>query len=127
MSLPRRYVRAGRRLITALDQSGFPMTAAYWIADDDSGIWQLVIATSLCDREGPIEAYTRLKTVLETIDPTSRIDSQRIYLQSPKDRLTLAIGEVFAFGSATEDSILEGTWVDGRSVKAAYLYQLSSP
>ena len=60
-------IEEGRALLTALERAGFPMQAAFWKRVPDDGYWRLVIASQAARDEGPIEAYTQLGRVWDTL------------------------------------------------------------
>jgi len=60
-------IEEGRAFLTALARAGFPMQAAFWKRVPDEGYWRLVIASQVARDNGPIEAYTQLGRVWDTL------------------------------------------------------------
>jgi hypothetical protein len=61
-------INEGRRLIRALCESRFDVVAAFWLFSSDSDRWRLLIASPIRDREGGVQAYSRLGSVYDSID-----------------------------------------------------------
>ena len=76
-------VENGRRLIEALRNYGFPMLAAFWLNDESSNEWRLVIVSPLV-RAGEVrQAYQLIDQALaETQVP---IPADNISVLSPSD------------------------------------------
>lgn len=60
----------GRRLLEELDARRFPVSAALWYCDPDTGIWSLVIVSPVADAQGPFQGYTRIQRALGAIETT---------------------------------------------------------
>ncbi len=115
----------GRRLIRALHASQFEFDAVYWLFQSESQRWKLMIDSPICDREGPIRAYSRLNSVCDAMTPPLRIKSDDIALAMSWDRRPKALQKRFDFKHAKDDEVIEREGLDGEDVEAAYLYQLS--
>jgi hypothetical protein len=60
----------GEKLLARLAQEGFPVTAACWVHEGESGQWFLYIASPVVDVEGSMKAYRRaLPLVLQMPQP----------------------------------------------------------
>jgi len=58
-------VSEGEELLRTLEQSGFPITSAFWLhLPEDPPRWRLIIATPLVNSEGPLAAYRRIQEAL---------------------------------------------------------------
>ncbi len=63
--LVKQLISEGEELLRTLEQSGFPMTSAYWLhLPEDPPRWRLIIATPLVNSEGPLAAYRRIQEAL---------------------------------------------------------------
>jgi hypothetical protein len=58
------HVEAGRKLLQALDDDGFPVSAAFWYRDEEESQPTLVVASPIVDKQGPRQAYRRIENVL---------------------------------------------------------------
>ena len=81
-----RQIEAGRVIVEALRQDGFPMTtrSAFWCRIPESGYWRLVIGSKLIDRIGPLQGYRRLHEILHRLNLWEEF-SGSISLLSPGD------------------------------------------
>lgn len=53
-------VRAGQKLVTALEKAKFPFEAAFWMLIPDDTDWKLVIVSSDVTSSGLLKAYGRV-------------------------------------------------------------------
>jgi hypothetical protein len=80
----------GRRLIEALDQTGFPVVAAFWSFFPEGDLYRLVIASPVVDEKGPREAYTKIQKVLHDLK-LSDLALEDITVLSPYDPLVIDV------------------------------------
>jgi hypothetical protein len=57
-------IQAGRDLIDALDREQVPIVAAYWLFDDETSRWTLVLASPVVEQSGPREFYRKVGEIL---------------------------------------------------------------
>jgi hypothetical protein len=115
----------GRRLIRALHASGFEVDAAYWLFISDSERWKLFVASPIREREGAFQAYSRLNSISNAIDPPLRIERSDVALARCEDRRVKALEKRFIFKREKTDAVIEHASLDGEYFEAVYLYQLS--
>ena len=72
--LVKTQIQEASKLLEALKERNFPMTAAFWQYLPDAETWRLVIATRLVDETGAISAYTKLQTLLNDLPDTTTED-----------------------------------------------------
>jgi hypothetical protein len=68
-SLVNEQFEDGRKLIEALRNDGFPVSAAGWIQESDGGQWYLYIVSPEVDTKGPKAAYHALNATYRRIGP----------------------------------------------------------
>jgi len=76
----------GQRLLEALERNRFSVVAALWSYFPESMEWRLVIVSPVVERVGPLRAYTRIRRVLTTTNPS-----------------LLTVSDIAAFGPASQD------------------------
>ena len=54
-----RMIEAGRSLVIGLDQLGLGFEAAFWLLDDESAIWHLVLSTPAVKMDGSRLLYSK--------------------------------------------------------------------
>jgi hypothetical protein len=121
-----RDIEAGRHLIQALDQAGFPVVAAFWNVFSEENTWRLVIASPKVGELGPKEAYAVIQDVLFK----SQIDLPlyRISAMNPDEPLVAAIrlfmttpAAPFIGGVQVQDTSIGDMFIEG-----AYIYRAAS-
>jgi hypothetical protein len=65
--LVNRSLEDGEKLIEALDESDFPIVAAFWQHLDEDRLWRLVIVSPLVDAEGPLRTYMHITNALNKL------------------------------------------------------------
>ena len=58
-----RKIERGRRLLKKLDDSPFPVTAAFWYYFPEAEQWRLVIASPTVESQGRQAAYTEIHKI----------------------------------------------------------------
>lgn len=97
------YIADGRRLVEALDSSGFDVSAAFWHHWPDSDEWRLVIASPTVAENGPKAAYTHIRSLLSRMEPPLDLTLEDISVQPTNATMVERLGRVvapFAVGSA---------------------------
>jgi hypothetical protein len=63
-------IDGGRKLIDALSQDGFPVTAAAWLRETDGGQWYLYLASPVVDSIGRTAAYRQFQHSFRRVGPS---------------------------------------------------------
>jgi hypothetical protein len=117
-------IREGARLLRALDDARFPVTAALWHLRD--GRWRYIVATPLVDIDGPIKAYSQINEVLHS--RAIGLELSNIAVARPQDPLITSIASVLhtdpkdVVGIRFTEDTIDRTFVEG-----AYIYRASLP
>jgi hypothetical protein len=62
-------IEEGRKLIDALREDGFPVTAAAWLQESDAGEWYLYLGTPKVDTDGLKAAYMEFQKTYRRLVP----------------------------------------------------------
>jgi hypothetical protein len=123
-ALVERDIDAGRRLVQALDQSGFAAVAALWNYLPEEAAWRLVIASPKVSELGPREAYAIIQDALRKghID----LSLARISAVSPDEEPLVT--ELRIFAGTDPAPFLGGTYflkavIGHLYVEGAYVYR----
>src|SRR6266849_4081742 len=84
----------GQKLVEALPQLGFEVTAAFWLHASEDSKWYFYIVTPVVDAEGLAKAYRRLHPLVRKMPQPFWIDPLEIKLiglSSPLARDLMAI------------------------------------
>jgi hypothetical protein len=79
----------GEKLLAKLDSENMEVVAAFWLYNEETETWRLVLATSLNDTVGPIAVYKKILSLLNTIPESEREDLRLsdISVVSPESNL----------------------------------------
>ncbi len=116
-------IESGRSLIQALDQAGFPLTAALWNSLPEESEWRLILATPRVKERGPRDVYEAVQWVahLAEID----LPLHRISVVEPEDSLVTELRIFMGTDGAPfiGGTFLHGTMVGDAFIDAAYVYR----
>src|SRR6185436_406608 len=118
-----RDIEAGRQVVRALDQAGFPLIAALWKYLPEEGDWRLALASPWVSERGPQKAYAAIREMLTRSGVDFPLD--RISAVEPREPLITEL-RIFA-GTEPAPFIgadsLRGTMVGDVYVESAYVYR----
>lgn len=115
----------GATLIEYLDNAQFDVHSAFWLYNCESEQWRLIIASDLVDLVGPREAYTKIKTVIDNIDPLFGIQLQNISVISPLNPLVKILGTSIKTSPTDIKGIRLSRNIVGNSfIEDAFIYRI---
>ncbi len=83
-------IAAGRNVIEALDNAGFPVDAAFWLYDGNFERWSLWIATPRAGIDLQ-KAYMTVLDIITKVTDREVLDLPRIRLEVPQNRTVQAV------------------------------------
>ncbi len=94
-------LEAGSRLIAELDALNFSIKAALWLYKPEMDSWELIIATPLVGKLGPLKTYEKLRSVLKgfgpqfdiTLDDVTVVKPSSNLIRSLRDTVRVAVGD----------------------------------
>jgi hypothetical protein len=114
----------GAALLRRLDEATFPVEAAFWWLDSESGKWSLILVTPLVETEGPREAYGQL-TKLVLLGEPSLVDLERVTLVKPTHTLPQLLRVALRTGPTDIAGIsFSRNTVNGVYIEDAFIYRL---
>jgi hypothetical protein len=116
-------IEEGRKLIDRLIGEGFPVTAAAWVKESESGRWYLYLATPLVPPQGGTrEAYRRLNAVRRQMPPPFWIGPFQVKVVGSGSPLAEAVQELHRRYPGNRLIPFEGPQLGGLSIEGAYVY-----
>jgi hypothetical protein len=124
-TLVRPDISFGSDILDLLDRNKFPVSVALWLKERDSDEWNLLLGTSLYDRQGQKGAYLRLLAALssEGRGPIALSDYP-IILKGNRDPLIRGLRKLFANAALVEGMRLGGHTIGGNWIPDAYVYRI---
>jgi hypothetical protein len=120
----------GWRLLKALDDDKFPVTAAFWYYLDDAEDWRLFIASPVVDQEGSRAAYDRIlstnRKVAHRRARVSMLSASEITAVGTRDPIVRSLTSAIIPGG-TIPSQLNRTTITGAYMRGAYIYFIVPP
>lgn len=124
-TLVNRDIEGGRRLVEELDRNKVPLRAAFWYLVEDRDRYQLVLATSVVDRDGPIKAYKEILAALGEVESEVRPQATDLTAVSPSDHLIKALRRLVKTGKGISEIRLSRNFVGDQYVEDALVYRLN--
>jgi hypothetical protein len=112
----------GAKLIRQLDEAAFPVSAALWFYEEESGEWRLIIATPKYDELGVRDTLRLIQQVL--VPRRGVFDLPNIIVTSPGSRLIAGLRERLKSSADVLGTRVAGQVVGDTYVSDAYIYRV---
>ena len=121
-----KQINDGRALIDNLLQSGFDVSAAFWLMPTDEGEWRYYVISPVVDAHDSGVAYARMRGPVRAMPQPYSIDPMRIRVIGTTDPLAKDVLDILHNRTAIGLSPLSwrGSWLGNMSIDGAYLYPL---
>jgi hypothetical protein len=117
-------IEGGLQLTRRLEESGFPVTASFWLYDSDINNWRLTLALEAVDQigVGARKVYGKIQDILsDDADLGGVLDLEDLHLAGPEDNLIRDLRKLRQRKLGVVH--LKGAAVGGRYVEDAYVYK----
>jgi hypothetical protein len=121
-TLVRPDLDAGRELIRRLESAGSPVDTAYWLQDDETGIWQLVISSPLVASRGPRRIYDEIWKILLDLHTTD-LNRHEISVVGPYSSLVRDLKEQVGTGEDLQEIRLDDLHIGGHKYRSSRIYR----
>lgn len=118
-------IEAGRSLVAGLDQNGLAFEAAFWLLDQESAIWHLVLSTKAVKMDGSRALYSQVHKVLLNLGLQADIWIGMISIVGDKTPLVKSLREVLGAAACIDGTHLDNAFVGGMPLPGCLLYRLS--
>jgi hypothetical protein len=121
-----RVIDDGQKLVEALRQHGFDMSAAFWLKASEDDRWSFYIVSPAVDREGLAHAYRRLHPLVRAMPQPFWIDPLAIKLIGPSNPIAQDVLAIHGRAGPPHVSPIRwgGRKLGNVNVEDAYLYPL---
>jgi hypothetical protein len=120
-----RMIEAGRTLVSGLDRLGPAFEAAYWLMDEESAIWHLVLSAQAVKIDGSRSLYSRVHKVLLNLRLQNDIWIGMISIVGHKTPLVKSLRDVLGAVASVDGTRLDNAFVGGMQLSGCLLYRLS--
>lgn len=117
-------ISRGQELLAALESASFPVDAAAWQLEDETGRWRLVITSREYDEQGPLAAYTRIGEVLNRSKIDLDLSSVRVV--SPRDHAMTLLSGMARTGAVRAGTMLSDVYFGPFYLPSLYVYPMET-
>ncbi len=125
-SLVEMQIDDGVKVIEKLRESGFDVTAAWWMRSSEEGQWFLYIASKQVDEDGIASAYRKAYALMRNLGPLW-VDRFEVKLVGPENPIAKDVIAILGRFHDRLGTRYGGDKLGNVSIDGAYLYPLPVP
>ncbi len=115
---------AGRRLVAGLDAQGLVFDAAFWLLDEDSANWHLVLASRSVRKDGSLSLYNRVNRALGKLQLQNVIWIGQIAIVDQRTPVVQSLRSALGAAGSVDGARLDNATIAGIRIPACLLYRL---
>jgi len=123
-ALVEKNLEDGRRLLEALDEADFQVSAAMWLYVAEDEEWRFMVASPLVDQRGTKASYAFIQDVLARLSPPSGISLKQVSVVSPKQDLIKLFRVAVRTGPDISGIRFTGNTINNVFIEDAYIYRV---
>src|SRR6266542_2635775 len=117
-------MQAGRQIIEGLERLGIPIDVAFWLQDDESLDWRLIVSSPSVPKDGPRRLYTALFVTLRDLNhPTIRLED--VVGASPNENRIKDLKRRVGTNDGLHDIRLDGLDLGFQHYRSARVYRVA--
>jgi len=120
-----KLIEAGRLLIAGLDQKGLAYEAAFWLLDEESAIWHLVLSSKAVKIDGSRALYGQVHKVLLDLGLNRDIGITMISIVGDKTPIVKSLRDAFGAAASVDGTRLDNAFLGAVRLPDCRLYRLS--
>jgi hypothetical protein len=125
-SLSNEMISAGSELTRRLDESGFLVSAAFWLYESDSNTWRFIIGSPEVRTQGLKAAYKRVQAVLAAMpEDQSAIPLKDISVLDSNDPFISLMRVAVRTGGGISGIRFTRNMINGVLIEDSYIYRLT--
>ena len=118
-------IEVGRSLVAGLDQAGLAFEAAFWLSDEESGIWHLVLSMKAVKMDGSRALYSQVHKVLLNLGLEADVRIWMISIVGDKTPIVKSLRGVLGTAASIDGAVLDDAFIGGVRIPGCLLYRLS--
>jgi len=125
-SLSNEMISAGSELTRRLDESGFLVSAAFWLYESESNAWRFIIGSPELRTQGLKAAYKKVQAVVAAIpEEQSTIPLKDISVLDSNDPFISLMRVAVKTGGGISGIRFTRNMINGVLIEDAYIYRLT--
>jgi hypothetical protein len=118
-------IAAGRTLLMGLDAQHIDVEAAFWLLDENSGSWHLVLGARSIRRNGAASLYDKITRLLAKLGLQDRLWIGMVSIVDQGSPIVRALDKALGAAASVDGARLDNATVDDIRMPASLLYRLS--
>jgi len=123
--LSQRLIEAGRSLLAGLDQQSLAYEAAFWLLDEESAIWHLVLSSKAVKMDGSRALYHQVHKVLLALGLNGDIKITMISIVGDKTPIVKSLRDALGSAASVDGTRLDDAFLGSVRLPGCLLYRLS--
>lgn len=125
-NLTPRMTQSAQTLITALDDSGTQVDAAYWLYNEENRSWTLTLASEEVLQSGPRRYYEKILTTLDRIKGNDfSLSLEDIRATSPRDQQVVELFALCDYQNPTNRKRISREYANSLYIDEALIYRMN--
>jgi hypothetical protein len=116
---------AGRALLAGLDAHGIIFDAAFWLLDEESGEWHLVLSSRSVRKDGSLSLYHKVNRVLSRLQLQDAIWIGEISIVDDRTQIVQSLRGALGTAASVDGARLDNATIGGVRIPGCMLYRLS--
>jgi hypothetical protein len=116
---------AGRTLLAGLDAHGIIFDAAFWLLDEESGEWHLVLSSRSVRKDGSLSLYHKVNRVLSKLQLRDTIWIGNISIVDDRAQIVQSLRGALGTGASVDGTRVENATIGGVRIPGGMVYRLS--
>lgn len=118
------YIDEAINLISELDNSGFVINSALWYYFEEAEEWRLIIATSIVDKDGPLQTYKVINKFIKDKNIFIHTPLRKLTVISPNDPLIKLLRMAIKTGPTISKIRFQNNFINNVQIEDALIYRL---
>jgi hypothetical protein len=117
---------AGRALLAGLGAHGIIFDAAFWLLDEESGEWHLVLSSRSVRKDGSFSLYHKVNRVLSRLQLQDAIWIGEISIVDDRAQIVQSLRGALGTTASVDGARLDNATIGGMRIPGCMLYRLST-
>lgn len=119
-------IATGRTLVTGLDGQGLIFDAAFWLLNEESSEWRLVLANRSVRKDGSRDLYNKVNRILARLRLQDAIWIGIVSIVDLRVPIVQSLRAALGTAGSVDGARLDNATIDGVRIPPCLIYRLSA-